>query len=431
MMSPTIASDELLSRDELTSCQTEKLQLMLREIYGQNQFYTGKFNAAGIRPEDISELDDLKNLPFTTKSELMADQEKEGFAANLTYPMERYTRFHQTSGTTGKPLHVFDTNESWDWWGSCWAQVLSGAGVTAEDRLFCAFSFGPFIGFWASVEGAKQDGTLMIPGGGRSSIDRLHLMRDTQSTVLCCTPTYALHLLEVAREHDFDLETLKIHTTIHAGEPGANVPATKKRIESGWSSLCYDHAGASEIGAFGFESRNNRHHLSIIETEFIAEIIDPLSGKPAAEGTTGELVLTNLGRWGFPVIRYRTGDAVTVPAFAKTNQGLLSFEGGIIGRSDDMMIIRGVNVFPSAIDNFIRRFPEIGEYRVTVDKTGSMDKLKIEVELVDGCDTASVHAALLRTVSSELGLRPDLHTVGYATLPRSEGKAQRFHVKEA
>lgn len=402
---------------------------MLGEIYGQNQFYTGKLKAAGIRPQDILSLDDLVNLPFTEKSELMSDQERDGFAANLTYPMKHYTRFHQTSGTTGKPLRVFDTNRSWDWWGSCWAQVLIGAGVTAEDRLFCAFSFGPFIGFWASVEGAKQDGALMIPGGGRSSIDRLHLMRDTQSTVLCCTPTYALHLLEVAREHDFDLDDLQIHTTIHAGEPGANVPATKKRIESGWSSLCYDHAGASEVGAFGFESRSNRHHLSIIETEFIAEIIDPDSGEHATEGETGELVLTNLGRWGFPVIRYRTGDAVIVPPASSTNKGLLSFDGGIIGRSDDMVIVRGVNIFPSAIDNFIRRYSEIDEYRVTFDKTGNMDELRIEIDLAESCDAASVQAALLRTISSELGVRPEVRTVSHGTLPRSEEKAKRFHVK--
>lgn len=420
---------ELLSRDELSKIQLDKLQLMLNEIYGQNHFYTDKLNAAGIRPGDINQLNDLKDLPFTSKSELSADQERDGFAANLTYPMERYTRFHQTSGTTGKPLHVFDTNGSWNWWGSCWAQVLTGAGVTAEDRLFCAFSFGPFIGFWASVEGAKQDGALMIPGGGRSSIDRLHLMRDTQSTVLCCTPTYALHLLEVAREHDFDLADLKIHTTIHAGEPGANIPATKERIESGWSSLCYDHAGASEIGAFGYESQNNRNHLSIIETEFIAEIIDPVSGEQAKEGATGELVLTNLGRWGFPVIRYRTGDAVTVPPLTSTDRGLLSFNGGIIGRSDDMVIVRGVNIFPSAIDNFIRRYPEIDEYRVNVDKTGNLDELKIEIELAEAGDAKSVQSALLRTIANELGIRPGLNTVSRGTLPRSEGKANRFHIK--
>ncbi len=425
----TVQAIDSLSRDQLSNTQLKKLRRMLEEIYGQNRFYTDKLKAADAQPGDITQLSDLKNLPFTRKSELSADQERNGFAANLTYPMERYTRFHQTSGTTGKPLHVFDTNESWDWWGKCWAHVLSGAGVTSDDRLFCAFSFGPFIGFWASVEGAKQDGALMIPGGGRSSIDRLHLMRDTQCTVLCCTPTYALHLLEVARVHDFDLTDLNVRTTIHAGEPGANVPATKKRIESGWSALCYDHAGASEIGAFGFESQNNRHHLSIIETEFIAEIIDPVSGEPAAEGSTGELVLTNLGRWGFPVIRYRTGDAVTVPPSAHTNKGLLSFDGGIIGRSDDMTIVRGVNIFPSAIDNFVRRYGAVDEYRVIVDKTGNMDELKIEIELVEGSDDASVQSALSRTVASELGVRPVLRVVSRGTLPRSEDKAKRFHIK--
>jgi phenylacetate-CoA ligase len=254
-------------------------------------------------------------------------------------------------------------------------------------------------------------------------------MREAECTVLCSTPTYALHLLEVAREQNFDLEDLKIHTTVHAGEPGANVPATKKRIESGWSARCYDHAGASEIGAFGFESQNQRNHLSIIETEFIAEVIDPASGAPATAGNTGELVLTNLGRWGFPVIRYRTGDVVTVPSSANFNEGFMSFDGGIIGRSDDMVTVRGVNVFPSAIDNFIRKFPEIGEYQVCVDKSGNMDSLKIDIELAEGCDNTAVQSALLRTVASELGMRPEVRIASHGSLPRFEEKAKRFHVK--
>lgn len=418
-----------LSRDELTQIQSKKLRLMLREIHGQNYFYTKKLDDAGVRPEDISGLDYLDKLPFTIKSELAADQDRDGFAANLTYPLERYIRFHQTSGTTGRPLRVLDTAESWDWWGGCWARGLAGTGITAEDRVFCAFSFGPFIGFWASVVGARQIGALLVPGGGRSSIDRLHLMRESGCTVLLSTPTYALHLLEVAREHNFDLSDLNIHTTVHAGEPGANIPATKELIESSWSAKCYDHAGASEIGAFGFETRDRRNHLSITETEFIAEIIDPVSGEQATEGNTGELVLTNLGRWGFPVIRYRTGDVVTVPSSKSIDTGFMSFKGGIIGRSDDMVTVRGVNIFPSAIDNFVRRFPEIGEYRVIVDKSDNMDAVEIEIELAESSHEATVPAALLRTIVSELGMRVEVQAVKHGTLPQFEEKAKRFHIK--
>lgn len=429
MNRPATQRVDNLSRDELTQIQSEKLRLMLEEIYGRNYFYTTKFDEAGIRPEDITGLDQLDKLPFTIKSELAADQDRDGFAANLTYPLKRYIRFHQTSGTTGRPLRVLDTPESWDWWGGCWARGLAGAGITAEDRIFCAFSFGPFIGFWASVVGARQIGALLVPGGGRSSIDRLHLMRESGCTVLCSTPTYALHLLEVAREHNFDLSDLNIHTTVHAGEPGANIPATKERIESSWSAKSYDHAGASEIGAFGFETRDRRNHLSIIETEFIAEVIDPVSGEPATEGNTGELVLTNLGRWGFPVIRYRTGDVVTVPSSRSIDAGFMSFFGGIIGRSDDMVTVRGVNIFPSAIDNFIRRFPEIGEYRVIVDKSDNMDALEIDIELAKGSHEATVPSALLRTIASELGVRVGVQAVKRGTLPQFEEKAKRFHVK--
>lgn len=225
---------DTLSRDELTQIQSEKLRLMLEEIYGRNYFYTRKLDDANVRPQDISTLDDLGKLPFTIKSELAADQDRDGFAANLTYPLKRYIRFHQTSGTTGRPLRVLDTPESWDWWGDCWARGLAGTGITAEGRIFCAFSFGPFIGFWASVVGARQ------------------------------------------------------------------------------------------IGAFGFESQSQRNRLSIIETEFIAEVIDPVSGEQATEGNTGELVLTNLGRWGFPVIRYRTGDAATVSSSTSIDAGFMS-----------------------------------------------------------------------------------------------------------
>ena len=420
---------ETMPREQLEMLQLQRLKALLAEIYGQNDFYTNKFKAAGFEPSDLRSLADLSRLPLTTKNDLVEDQATHGFAANLTYPMRAYTRFHQTSGTIGKPLRVFDTEQSWDWWGRCWAYVFSGAGLTAEDRIFAAFSFGPFIGFWAAVEGARHLKALLVPGGGRSSLDRLHLMRETECTAIYCTPTYALHLLEVARENNFDISELKIHTTIHAGEPGANVPATKQRIEEGWGAKCYDHAGASEIGAHSFEGQDRRNGLYVIETEFIAEILDPINGQPTPLGEQGELVITNLNRWGFPVIRYRTGDIVTAsPDQEAGERTFLYLDGGVIGRVDDMVAVRGVNVYPSVIENFIRKHPEIDEFRVTVYKQATSDELNIEIELANGSNEETIPALITQAITNNLGLRPIIVTVSRNTLPRFELKARRFRV---
>ena len=421
-----------MPREQLNQFQLKKLQAMLAEIYQKNRFYTAKFKEAGFEPGDLKSLDDLQKLPFTRKTELSEAQLEDGFAgSNLTYPLTEYTRFHRTSGTTGQPLHVFDTAESWNWWGRCWAHVFAGAGVTAQDRIFFAFSFGPFIGFWAAVNGARNISALLIPGGGRSSLDRLQLMLETNSTVLCCTPTYALHLLEVGREHGVDMSKFKIQTTIHAGEPGANVPATKQRIESGWSAKCYDHAGASEVGAHSFECQLQPNGIHVIESEFIVEALDAVTGQPVTPGQKGELVITNLGRWGFPVIRYRTGDAVILnQAKCECGRTFMRLEGGVIGRVDDMITIRGVNVFPSAIENLMRAHNAVDEFRVIIGKRGEMDELIIELELVEGADTEAVPAAIALSINTALGLRPTVTAVSRGTLPRFELKARRFHYFE-
>jgi len=419
---------ETMPRAGLEALQIDKLHEMLHEIHGRNDFYTGKFKRAGVKPGEIRSMEDLSRLPFTLKSELAEAQEKSGFAYNLTYPLADYTRFHQTSGTTGKPLHVFDTRKSWEWWAHCWAHVYSGAGVTREDRIFCAFSFGPFIGFWSSIDGAAKIGALLVPGGGRSSLERLHLMRETECTVLCCTPSYALHLLEVAAQNDIDMRDMRIHTTIHAGEPGANVPAVKQRIETGWHARCHDHAGGSETGAFGFESTERPNGMYIIESEYIAEVIDPETTEPVAPGDSGELVLTNLGRSCYPVIRYRTGDLVKPAINSKGERSFLFLEGGIIGRVDDMTTVRGVNVYPGAIDNFVRKYEEIVEYRATVNKQGVLDELHLEIELAPECRRRTIREELLEDIRSTLGLRPNITLAETGSLPRFEMKAKRFFV---
>ncbi|HRP97856.1 MAG TPA: phenylacetate--CoA ligase family protein [Rhodocyclaceae bacterium] len=423
---------ETLPREKLAALQLAKLQDMLSELWGRNRFYTAKLQTVGAEPGDIRTLDDLARLPLTTKAELMADQAAHApFGTNLTYPLDAYVRMHQTSGTTGVPLKVLDTAASWDWWGRCWAHVLAGSGVTAADRVFLAFAFGPFIGFWAAVEGARRLGALMIPGGGRDSAQRLELMRDAGATVLCCTPTYALRLAEVARETGFDLGSIVLKATVHAGEPGANIPATKARIESAWSAKCFDHAGASEIGAHSFECEVQPGGTHLIESEFIAEVLDPATGTPVAPGRRGELVITNLGRWGFPLIRYRTGDLVEMnTAPCACGRSFARFEGGILGRADDMVTVRGVNVFPAGVENILRKFPEVDEFRITVSRVRHLDEMDVEVELCEGADTQVVQAIAER-LDALLSFRPRVHHVGHNALPRFDMKARRFHVNRA
>lgn len=423
---------ETLPREKLAELQLQKLQAMMTELWGKNRFYTEKWKAAGVEPGDIRSLGDLSRLPLTRKHELVEDQSANGpFGSNLTYPIEQCSRYHQTSGTTGSPLKVPDTDAGWSWWGRCWGHVLAGAGITAEDRLFMAFSFGPFIGFWAAVEGARQVGALMIPGGGRDSVQRLELMRETGATVLACTPTYALRLAEVAREEGFDLSTIPIKATVHAGEPGANVPATKRRIEQAWGAKCFDHAGATEVGAHSFECEIQPGATHLIESEYIAEVLDPDTGQPVAEGERGELVITNLGRWGFPVIRYKTGDVVRVNTQpCECGRTSMRFEGGILCRADDMVTVRGVNVFPAAVENIVRMFVEVDEFRVTVSKRREMDEMSLEVELIEGADPAVVNAIVTK-LDTLLSFRPSVQLVPRNTLPRFELKAKRFYVEAA
>lgn len=420
---------ETLPRPELAALQLQKLQALLWELWGRNAFYTRKLHAVGLAPGDVRSLDDLKHLPFTLKSELVQDQNAcPPFGTNLTYPLNRYVRYHQTSGTTGAPLRVVDTAESWDWWGKCWGFVLSGAGLCAEDRLFTAFSFGPFIGFWAAVEGARQIGAMMIPGGGRDSLPRLELMRDAGATAVCCTPTYALRLLEVAHDNHFDMNSLRVRATVHAGEPGASVPETRARIEAGWRAKCFDHAGASEVGAHSF-SCERQAGLHLIESEFIAEVLDRETSEPVAPGQVGELVITNLGRLGFPILRYRTGDLVRLNVEpCRCGRTFARFDGGVLGRADDMTTVRGVNVYPMAVESLIVRYPEVLEYRITITRVRAMDEMEIEVELTDDAD-AHLPDTIAQTIYNALSFRPTVRVVAHGVLPRFELKAKRFFVK--
>jgi phenylacetate-CoA ligase len=419
---------ETMPREQLRTLQLEKFRTLLSQLMGRNRFYAEKWKEAGVAPGDIRSLSDFRQLPFTEKSELVRAQEQAPpFGTNATFPESTYTRVHQTSGTTGTPLRVVDTPESWEWWGSCWGHVLRGAGVTAADRLFLPFSFGPFIGFWATVEGAKQIGAMMIPGGGWDSLQRLQMMRDLGATVVCCTPTYALRLAEVARKEHFDVRSIPIRALVHAGEPGANVAQTKARIEAAWGAKCFDHAGASEVGAHSFECELQPKGIHIIESEFIAEVLNPKTGEEVLPGEIGELVITNLGRPGFPVIRYRTGDLVRLNLTpCECGRTFARFDGGLLGRSDDMVTIRGVNVYPTAIENVIRQFATVEEFQVTVTMLQEMHHLEVEIEVASGNDAEHVRVHVEQAIYHALSLHPTVTLAEAGTLARYEMKARRF-----
>jgi phenylacetate-CoA ligase len=363
----------------------------------------------------IETIEDFRRLPTTCKADLLTKQHD-----FLTKPIEHYTRIHQTSGTsTGQPLRWYDTGQNWLWMKQCWYQYFALAGITSKDVAFFPFSFGPFLGFWTAFESCLDYGLRTLPGGGLSSTARLKMLLDHQATVLFCTPTYALHLAEVAHA-----EKLPIHGVVKrivvAGEPGGAVESTRKLIEEAWGARVLDHYGLTEVGPMAMEPFDQPGGLHIHEDDYFIEVLQPGSIEPVPMGEPGELVVTNLGRCDSPVLRYRTGDLVRQNPFAVDDWYRL--EGGILGRLDDMLHIRGNNVYPTAIEAVLRSFPEVQEFRLLVDDTQALHDLMIEIETA----TPSVVQPVSQALRDKLLFRCDVRAVAPGTLPRFEMKAKRL-----
>ena len=396
------------SGEDIRDQQLNKLRAGLTAVLTGNQFWRDRLNS-------VDGWDDFKRLPLTSKSELLADQASHPpFGTNLTYPVDRYVRLHQTSGSSGElPLRWLDTAESWEWWLRIWAEhVYRAASVTPADRVFLAFSFGPFIGFWSAFGGAERLGALCMSGGSMTSEQRVRTILDLGATVLLSTPTYALRLADVARGMGVDLAESSVRVTIHAGEPGASIPATRGAIEAAWSASAFDHTGMTELGPTGF-SCSARDGVHLIESEFIFEVTDD-----------GELVATNLGRWGMPLIRYRTGDRVIVSREpCPCGSPFLKILGGIQGRVDDMFTVRGVNLYPSQVEDIVRRHPEVAEFVIEHRRERRMDEVAVLVETSAASFSVEILEADLRQA---LGVRLDCRVVPAGTLPRSELKSRRI-----
>ena len=414
-------------RHAIRARQWERLRALLDTVLMTNPFHRKR-----LMNPTMETLEDFVRLcPLMTKRVLVQDRENfPPYGSNHTYPLENYTRFCQTSGTTGPPLTWLDSRDDWGGMLNLWQVIFDEFGVQpGEDRLFFPFSFGPFLGFWTAFEAASRIGCLVIPGGGMSTNARLQLMLDHKVTVICTTPTYALHLGDLKEQNDFLRQgKWSLRSIIVAGESGGSQPEIRDRIAMLWPGVqVLDHHGLTETGPVSYQDPADAGRLRVLEDAYFAEVLDPATGKEVLEGASGELVLSTLHRLGSPMLRYRTGDLVR-KVYAE--DGGLCLEGGILGRLDDMICVRGVNIYPSAVDGVLRRFPEVVEYQVREVRQGALLDLKLVVEVpLSVRDTAAVAERIGLALRDTFQLRMDVEVVPQGTLPRFEFKARRW-IKE-
>jgi len=410
-----------MPRDELQAYQLMRLNELLSRVFPQNDYYRNKFHKESIRVES---LDQWQEFPLSSKTDWLSSSE-DGVALHHTYQGEQaqslYHRYHRTSGTHGRPMVIQDTKEDWNWWTNTWQYVLDACQIESRDRILMAFSFGPFIGFWSAHDACLKRGCLVIPSGGMSTVARLDMIRSASPTVLFATPSYALHLAQAARERGQSLEDSSIRIVFVAGEPGGSIPSIRSQIEHSFGAKVMDHAGATEIGPWGFGASDGSG-LHVIESEFIAEFL-PLERLPASESNPElrELVLTSLGRVGAPVLRYRTGDIVLPRWNAKSGINFVELAGGILGRSDDMFVVRGVNLFPSSIEAILGQFEAVKNFRINLSKNGALDEVSLDVDV-----DAGLVNAIEEALQVQLGLRISVNAVLTGSLPSHEGKAKRI-----
>ncbi len=421
----------LSAQKELEGQQLVALNGLLKEVGRTNQFYLPILKEAGIADGVASLEEFFATIPFTTKQAIANDQaENPPYGSNLTFPLQQYSRFNQTSATTGRPIRWLDTAESWQGLLENWKRVFEAACVGKGSRLYFAFSFGPFLGFWTAFEAASQLGCLCIPGGGLSSLGRLEAIRANQADVLLCTPTYAGRLAQVAADEGIDLADFSVRKIIVAGEPGGSMPEVRRDLEHRWhGAKVFDHHGMTEVGPVSYQCPEKPGTLMIIGSAYLAEIIDSATGEPVPRGEPGELVLTTLRRVASPLIRYRTGDLVRedIAVAEEFGYGELALAGGILGRVDDMVVVRGVNVYPSAVDAIMRSVPGVAEYRVNLREMRGMTELYVEVEpYVDVISRAGLAKEVAAQLRAALNLRIPVTLCGPESLPRFEMKARRW-----
>ncbi len=426
---------ETLPWEKLQALQLKKFKRIFKWAYTHSRFHRRLYEAAGLTPTDIRSFDDIRYVPKVEKSMMREIQLKEPFPYGdaLCVPLEEVTEFRQTSGTTGQPVYQPDTWQDWEWWSEAWSYILYAQGYRRTDRVFIPFGYNIFVAFWAGHYACEKIGCEVVPGGVLNTEARILKMRELRTTALMATPTYVLGMADTAKRK-LGIEPAKelsIRRITCAGEPGASIPTTKKRMEEAWGAKVYDHIGATEIGAWGYECMEQPGGLHVNEALFLVEIEDIETGNPITEPERpGKMVITAFDRIAQPCIRFDSKDIIQ---WAKDpcpcGRTFRLIKGGVIGRADDITKVKGVLLAPTAIEEVVRGIPEIGnDYEVVVDKKGDIDEITLKIELLEGTSNRKEEVlARLKDqlrLKTNLGYRIEIHP--YGSLPRYEVKARRF-----
>jgi phenylacetate-CoA ligase len=424
----TWSKEETFSRDEMTKLQSERLQRTVAAVYEHVPFYRQKFDEMGIKPSDIKTIADVTKLPFTKKKDLRDNYPFGLFAV----PNRDLVRIHSSSGTTGKPTVVAYTKHDIEVWSECVARVLTMADVGAEDTVHVAYGYGLFTGGLGLHDGASMVGATVVPSGGGFTSRQAMLIKDFGATAIACTPTFAFHILETAEREGYDIaKDFKLKAGIFGAEPTSR--GLKEELARRLHISYHDIYGLSEVMGPGVAgSCKCSPDLHIFEDHFYPEIIDPETLEVLPHGQKGELVITSLTKEGFPIIRYRTGDITILnPEICECGRTMMRMKN-IMGRVDDMLIVNGVNVFPSQVEHVLSNIKGITlNYQIIVDKKGYLDKLEVMVEVTDDMpmDSISSLEALQKTIQAELLSNLYIHAlvklVEPRTIERSQGKAVR------
>lgn len=427
---------ETLPRAELGALQLQRLQELVAWVSARSPFYRRRYAAAGVTPEQIRTLDDVRRLPFLTKAELLDNQAAHPpYGDLLTAPPSAGVAYHHTSGTSGRtPLRTLQSARDWAFGARAWARALYAFGLRRRDVVYLPFGYGPFIGFWGAHYACQRIGATTVAGGGMTSEARLRQLVDVGATAIVATPSYAIRLGQVAAEQGLDLALdTQVALTLHAGEPGASIPATKALIQTIWGARAGDFLGMTEtLGITAYECSAGSGGLHVSEDYFLEEVLDPITGEAVPYGAVGERVCTGLGKRLMPMLRYRTGDLVRRLPAGECSCGRTFdlYQGGVIGRADDMQVIRGVNVHPSAVEGVVRRHAEVREFRIVVSREAHIDQIAVELEAhptVPPDRAATLIPTIVRALAdAHEGLRFDVVLVPTDTLPVFELKARRL-----
>ncbi len=427
---------ETLPPEQLRELQFRKFRRIVSWAYERSRLHRALYQEAGFHPGDLHTLEDSVLVPKVEKAHMRGIQGKDPFPYGdaLCVPIERVTEFRQTSGTTGQAVYQADTWQDWEWWAECWSYLLYAQGYRARDRVFLPFGYNIFVAFWAAHYAAEKMGLEVVPGGVLDTEARVAKMQELEVSAMMATPTYVLGMAECAQRMGIDpAYDLMVRRITCAGEPGASIPATKSRMEEAWGAKVYDHCGATEIGAWGFECQEQPGGIHVNEALFLAEVEDLETGRPVTEpGTKGRLVITALDRIAMPCVRFDSKDVVEwAEEPCSCGRSFRLCKGGVLGRVDDITKVKGVLLAPSAIEEVVRSFPELAdEYEVVVKKKGDLDEIALRVEPAPGLPPERDSEALLRKLQHQLRLKTNLayrlEMVEAGTLPRYALKAKRF-----